>query len=111
MDTPQVTPSVLAHALGALDRADAVLGPALDGGYWAIGLRDADPAVFTGIPMSDPATCAAQRARLQALRLGTRELCELRDVDEIADARAVAALAPRTRFARALTALDLRVAA
>ena len=31
----------------------------------------------------------------------------LRDVDDIADARAVAALAPRTRFARTLAALRL----
>ena len=57
--------------------------------------------------MSDPATCAVQRARLHALGLTTRELPALRDVDDIADAHAVAALAPRTRFARTLAALRL----
>lgn len=107
MDTPQVTPRLLSRALHELARADAVLGPAADGGYWAIGLRRADDAVFAGVPMSAPATCAVQRARLDALGLATSELPSLRDVDDSADAHAVAALAPRTRFARELAALRL----
>jgi len=107
MDTPQLTPRLLTHALDALARSDAVLGPAPDGGYWAIGLRRSDDAVFAGVPMSDPATCAVQRARLRARGLMTRELAPLRDVDDIADAYAVAALAPRTRFARELAAMRL----
>lgn len=107
MDTPQLTPRLLAHALTRLDGADAVLGPAPDGGYWAIGLRAADAAVFADVPMSHPHTCAVQRARLRALGLTTRELPALRDVDDIADARAVAATAPHTRFARSLAALRL----
>ncbi len=105
MDTPQLTPQLLSHALDRLSTADAVLGAACDGGYWSIGLRAADAAVFAGVPMSDPATCAVQRARLDALGLTIRELPMLRDVDDIADARAVAALAPRTRLARTLAAL------
>ena len=108
MDTPQLTPRMLSHALARLADADAVLGGAPDGGYWSIGLQYADDAVFAGIPMSDPATCAAQRARLRALGRRTHELPELRDIDDIADARAVAALAPRTHFARKLAALGLR---
>ena len=41
MDTPQLTPATLAHATARLASGDvdAVLGPALDGGYWTIGLR------------------------------------------------------------------------
>ncbi len=107
MDTPQVTPQLLCHALRGLDRADAVIGAAPDGGYWAIGLRRADDAVFDGVPMSAATTCAAQRARLEVLGLATLGLPRLRDVDDIADAYAVAALAPRTRFARTLAALAL----
>jgi hypothetical protein len=107
MDTPQVTPRLLARGLAALEHSDAVLGPAPDGGYWAIGLRRADAAVFAGVPMSQSQTCAAQRARLRALGLVIRELPALRDVDVIADARAVAAQAPTTRFARAFAALDV----
>jgi rSAM/selenodomain-associated transferase 1 len=107
MDTPQVTSALLTQALAELRAGDAVLGGAPDGGYWAIGLRRADDAVFAGVPMSAPTTCTVQRERLRALGLRTRELPPLRDVDEIADAYAVAAAAPESRFARTLAAMDL----
>ena len=40
MDTPQLTVELLLEGIGALTRprVDAVLGPALDGGYWSAGL-------------------------------------------------------------------------
>jgi rSAM/selenodomain-associated transferase 1 len=101
MDTPQVTPRLLARALAALAETDAVLGPALDGGYWAIGLRRPDPAAFLGVPMSARDTCAHQRERLAALGLRVTELEPLRDVDEIADVHAVARLARPGAFAAA----------
>lgn len=63
--------------------------------------------MFAGVPMSGDHTCAIQRARLQELGLTPRELPALRDVDDIADARAVAALAPQTHFARTLASLRL----
>jgi rSAM/selenodomain-associated transferase 1 len=104
MDTPQLTAPILGRALDALvaTDVDAVLGPASDGGYWAIGLRAADERVFTGVPMSTPQTAAYQRARLRDLGLRVAELEELRDVDTIEDAIAVADEAPHTRFAAAL---------
>lgn len=102
MDTPQVAPGLLATALGALDAADAVVGDALDGGYWGIGLRRPDRRAFVGVPMSRADTGAAQRARLAALGLRTASLPPLQDVDDIASARAVARAAPGTRFAAEL---------
>jgi rSAM/selenodomain-associated transferase 1 len=104
MDTPQVTPGELRIGLARLAEpaTDAVLGPAPDGGYWAIGLRKPDRRAFVGVPMSSATTCRAQRARLATLGLRVRDLPALRDVDRIDDARAVAALAPSGRFARAL---------
>ena len=106
MDTPQVTPDLLAEGLAALAGADAAFGPATDGGYWGIGLRDADAAVFAGVPMSRADTGAVQRARLDTLGLRTVDLPPLRDVDDIAAARAVAAEAPVGRFAAALHAIE-----
>jgi rSAM/selenodomain-associated transferase 1 len=104
MDTPQLTPDELAAGIARLAApdADAVLGPAPDGGYWAIGLRTGDPRAFLGVPMSTAYTGRAQHARLRRLGLRVALLPTLRDVDRIADARAVAALAPAGRFARAL---------
>lgn len=102
MDTPQVTPALLDAGLQALDSGDAAFGASLDGGYWGIGLRRPDPAVFAGVPMSERFTGAVQSARLGALGLRTVTLPPLLDVDTIADARTVARLAPRSRFAREL---------
>ena len=109
MDTPQVSPALLENAAAALlgRGIDAVLGPARDGGYWAIGLRRAHAGVFEGVPMSSEHTCAVQRARLRALGLRHRELPRLRDVDTFADAERVAAGCPSdSRFRAALAQLN-----
>jgi uncharacterized protein len=104
MDTPQLTPALLAHAARRLSEpgVDAVLGPALDGGYWTIGMRAPDPAAFEGVPMSSQHTCAVQRRRLGRLGMSVALLPRLRDVDTIEDARAVAREHPRTEFAAVL---------
>jgi hypothetical protein len=101
MDTPQVRSSELSAALEMLisPEVDALLGPAPDGGYWAIGLRAPDERVFASVPMSSRCTLAAQRARLDALGLRWRELPSKRDADTFADALEVAREAPGSRFA------------
>lgn len=111
MDTPQVTSELLDEAIAALlySDTDAVLGPATDGGYWAIGLRHADPRVFLDVPMSTGTTAIVQRRRLRELDLSTRLLPELRDIDSFRDAIAVAATAPHSRLAAAMTRLNVEV--
>jgi rSAM/selenodomain-associated transferase 1 len=101
MDTPQLSPELLGTSLAALSCSDieAVLGPSLDGGYWAIGLRRPRPEIFTGIPMSTFWTARAQRVRLRELGIAWRELSPLRDVDTLDDALAVAEVCPGSRFA------------
>jgi glycosyltransferase A (GT-A) superfamily protein (DUF2064 family) len=109
MDTPQLTPALVsASTLALVDpEVDAVLGPSLDGGFWALGLREPTASAVIGVPMSSAMTGAAQLARFRALDLRTRLLLPMRDVDTIIDARVVAAGAPRTRFAETVAALSL----
>jgi rSAM/selenodomain-associated transferase 1 len=112
MDTPQLIPALLDEGLAAITGGDSAFGAAFDGGYWGIGLRTPDPAVFAGVPMSTARTGVVQRAKLTLLGLQPHVLPPLLDVDTIADARAVAEAAPSTRFAAQLAALGLdRVAA
>jgi glycosyltransferase A (GT-A) superfamily protein (DUF2064 family) len=87
MDTPQVGADRLAAAIAVLDTsgADAVLGPALDGGWWALGLRRPDPELLRGIPTSEADTGARQRARLVERGLTVVDLWVERDLDTWAD--------------------------
>ncbi|KQX50755.1 MULTISPECIES: DUF2064 domain-containing protein [unclassified Streptomyces] len=98
MDTPQVTPGLLAQGLD-FGGTDAWFGPADDGGFWALGLAEPDPALLLGVPMSVGHTGREQRRRLTASGRLVRDLPELCDVDEPADAARVAAASPGTRFA------------
>jgi len=91
MDTPQVTPDLLDEALAALDTAGAALGPARDGGWWAIALRTPDDRVFLDIPMSTSETGGHQLARLHRLGLTVATLPTLVDLDMIDDLPAVTA--------------------
>jgi hypothetical protein len=104
MDTPQITAADLDHAMATLDHPglDATIGPALDGGWWLIGLRRPDRRVFDGLPMSRTDTYVRQLERLAQLELRWGIEPARRDVDEIDDALAVADEAPDSRFAARL---------
>jgi len=106
MDTPQLRAADLAPAFAWPNEVDVWFGPASDGGYWAIGMREPRGELIRGIPMSRDDTGARQLARLNAGGLRVGILPTLIDVDDIADARDVAGLAPDTAFARLLTEFD-----
>jgi glycosyltransferase A (GT-A) superfamily protein (DUF2064 family) len=86
------------------DRADVVLGPCDDGGYYLVGVRASHPELFSGIPWSTDGVLGATRARAAALGLRTHLLGTWFDVDDepalrrlCADLAAGARGAPRTR--------------
>lgn len=110
MDTPQLTAGHLDEALRLLDEPvgpDAVLGPAVDGGWWLLGLRDpGEAAVLRDIVTSTPTTGAETASALARRGLRVGRLSALRDVDHADDALAVAADCPAaSRFARAVAAV------
>ncbi|MBG6064478.1 TIGR04282 family arsenosugar biosynthesis glycosyltransferase [Micromonospora ureilytica] len=96
MDTPQLTPAHLDEAVHRLTLGDAVLGPAIDGGWWALGLHNPrHAAVLTAVPMSTALTGHHTIAALRERGLRVDSLPLLRDVDEWPDALAVAASTSR----------------
>ena len=101
MDTPQVTPKLLAAAARTLDDHDIALGAADDGGWWVLSRRDPRSVrALAGVPMSTPTTYADTRAALTGAGASVGGTSGLRDVDTVADADAVALAAPGTEFAR-----------
>ena len=105
MDTPQVTTDLLIEAGERLsgDGTTAVLGPAEDGGWWLLGLRDPRQAsVLAGVPMSRADTGVRTLVALHDAGLHVLRLPCLTDVDTVADATHVAALVPRSEFAQAV---------
>ena len=101
MDTPQVTPVLLQAAARALDTADAVLGRADDGGWWVLVLREGRAASpLARVAMSTPTTYDDTRGALEGAGLRVADTDVLRDVDTVADADLVAAVAPGGLFAQ-----------
>lgn len=103
MDTPQLTPDLLTAVAAGLDAHDAVLGPAVDGGWWVLALRDPYAALALGnVPMStvDTGALTVEALSAQGLRVGYAP--SLRDVDTVSDALAVARECPQGRFADAV---------
>jgi uncharacterized protein len=84
-DCPDVTATDIEDAWLALEGHDVVLGPALDGGYWLIGLRAPQPALFTGIPWSTDRVFGETMCRARETGLRVALLRELADVDTAAD--------------------------
>ncbi|MFL6089371.1 MAG: TIGR04282 family arsenosugar biosynthesis glycosyltransferase [Aeromicrobium sp.] len=100
-DTPQITPNALQGVVDLLDGADAVLGPATDGGWWVLALNDPrHAACLRDVPMSIATTGEHTLAALRGRGLAVALAPEMHDVDVAADAEIVARLAPDTEFAR-----------
>lgn len=111
MDTPQASTALLSRCADRLTEpgVDAVLGPANDGGWWVLGLRDPlAAAALHGVPMSTAETGDRTLDALRAAGLRVVLAEPLTDVDTAAEAVAVAAQVPGSRFARAVAELTLR---
>ncbi|WP_406238685.1 DUF2064 domain-containing protein [Nocardia sp. NBC_01009] len=93
MDTPQVGAEVLTRAARDLIACDdSVLGPAEDGGWWALGLSVPQAArTLIDVPMSTARTGHLTRKALQYCGNRVQMLPTFADVDTFDDALRVAA--------------------
>jgi glycosyltransferase A (GT-A) superfamily protein (DUF2064 family) len=107
MDTPHMTARHLEHVIAATSVGRPVLGRAHDGGWWVLATTSPDDvAGLHLVPMSHPDTWARTKAAIEGATGMVLPTAELGDVDTAADAHVVAAVAPRTRFARTWRRLD-----
>ena len=88
-DVPTLPLSVYQEALARLGCSDVVLGPALDGGYYLIGLKRPAEKLFTGVPWSTDHVLAVTQQRAKTLGLSVELTAAWRDVDTIADLQAL----------------------
>ena len=84
-DGPTLPDAYLRQAFDRLGDADVVLGPSEDGGYYLIGLRQAQPELFQDIEWSSERVTAQTLARAEAMGLSVALLPSWYDVDTGAD--------------------------
>lgn len=84
-DCPELNAPLMAEAFQLLRQHDLVLGPAVDGGYYLIGLRRLIPELFAGIAWSTAEVLQQTITIAQRLGLAVAELPLLSDVDRPED--------------------------
>lgn len=87
-DCPAVDAALIEAAFRALDASDVVLGPTHDGGYYLVGVRRPEPALFERVPWSTALTLAVTLERALAAGLRVSLLPWHSDIDTAADWRA-----------------------
>ncbi len=80
-DCPEIEPTVLDVAFDNLAHADVVLGPAIDGGYYLIGLRDHRPELFREIEWGTEIVLRQTLERARQAHCQVHQLKPLSDVD------------------------------
>lgn len=80
-DCPGLTPARVREAWDALETKPVVLGPALDGGFYLLGVSRSQPGLLRDIPWSTAGVLDATRARARARGLDVHELAPERDLD------------------------------
>lgn len=84
-DSPTLPVAHVQQAFDALEKADVVLGPATDGGYYLVGAAKRVPPIFDGIAWSGPRVLAQTIDRLAAAGLTLALLPPWYDVDTLDD--------------------------
>jgi rSAM/selenodomain-associated transferase 1 len=84
-DCPDLNTEIIQAAFENLANHDLVLGPAVDGGYYLIGLNAPRPSIFQNITWSSAEVYSQTRAIARQENLSVFDLPTLQDIDEPAD--------------------------
>ena len=84
-DCPGVTTAYLRRAYAALEQTDVVVGPAADGGYTLLGMRELLSPLFRDMTWSTASVLPETLARVAAQGRSVTQLATLIDVDHIED--------------------------
>ena len=84
-DCLTITPDHVEQAFAALNDADIVIGPATDGGYYLLGMKQLHPFLFDNMPWSQPELRQLTELAILQHGLTFERLEELTDIDEWAD--------------------------
>jgi rSAM/selenodomain-associated transferase 1 len=90
-DLPVLPRNILLDAFNTLAERDSeiVLGPALDGGYYLVGMNRLISVIFTGIEWSRDDVLATTLRKLNSVNTRYKLLRSWYDVDTVADLRRV----------------------
>lgn len=81
-DCPKITGAIIGEAFDKLVEVDAVIGPALDGGYYLIGLKSNCSSIFENISWSTSSVLQETITKCKSARLLFILLQTLQDIDE-----------------------------
>lgn len=84
-DCLAITADHIERAFGALDEADVVIGPATDGGYYLLGMKQLHSFLFLNMPWSQPELRQLTELAILQNGLTVERLEELTDIDEWTD--------------------------
>ena len=80
-DCASLTTKIVEAGFTALDKSDFVMGPAMDGGYYLLGMNKYTPALFEAVPWSTETVGKITRDRIEAMGKSCSLLPELSDID------------------------------
>jgi rSAM/selenodomain-associated transferase 1 len=95
-DIPDISHEVISEAFDLLETHDIVFGPALDGGYYLVGLKEPIWGIFENIEWSTVHTLEQSMEKAGAMRLKVALSRPLADVDTMEDVERTGVLKKRS---------------
>jgi hypothetical protein len=84
-DTPDISKKLIVEAYAKLDDSDVVVGPAEDGGYYLIGMKDAHKELFEGMTYSHADVYQELIEAAEDMSLKVSTIQTLFDIDTVDD--------------------------